>query len=93
MSILNRILLTMAALLLVVYVGLIAIAYWPYGDGVPVSELAVPEDKFVTADGMQLRYRTWGEPSADAPAIVLIHGFANSAMSFKLYFLITLKFG
>jgi pimeloyl-ACP methyl ester carboxylesterase len=83
MSILSRILFTMAGLLLVVYAGLIVFAYWPYGDGIPVAELAAPEDKFITTEGLQVRYRTWGEPATDRPAIVLIHGFANSAMSFE----------
>jgi pimeloyl-ACP methyl ester carboxylesterase len=82
MSILSRILLTMAGLLLVVYTGLVAYAYWPYGDGIPVAQLAGPDDHFLTANGHQFRYRTWGEPEDGQPAILLIHGFANSSMSF-----------
>ncbi|MDP6435653.1 MAG: alpha/beta hydrolase [Gammaproteobacteria bacterium] len=80
---LGRILVTIFGLLLVVYTGLIIFAYWPYDDGVPSVQLAAPDDKFITADGLQLRYRTWGEPDEDRPSIVLLHGFANSAMSFQ----------
>lgn len=79
----GRILVTMLGLLLVVYAILIVIAYWPYDDGVPPQEIAMPGDKFIGADGLQLRYRTWGEPGDDRKSIVLIHGFANSAMSFE----------
>ena len=83
MHIFRQILLTMATLLLIVYMGLIAYAYWPYGEELPVTELAHKEDLFVTVDGIQLRYQTWGTPQADQPAIVLIHGFANSSYTFR----------
>jgi pimeloyl-ACP methyl ester carboxylesterase len=73
----------MAVLLLIVYGGLIGYAYWPYGDGIPVEELAGPDAHFITVDGIQLRYHTWGQPGTDRPALVFIHGFANSLQSFN----------
>jgi pimeloyl-ACP methyl ester carboxylesterase len=84
MLIVRRILVTLVLLLVVVYAGLIGYAYWPAGDGVPAVELATAEDRFVDVDGMQIRYRTWGEPEPGEPAIVLIHGFANSVQTFRL---------
>ena len=83
MLILRRILLTMAMLLLIVYMGLIVFAYWPYGEGIPVAELADEDDLFVTVDGISLRYQTWGTPQPDQPTIVLLHGFANSVYTFR----------
>jgi pimeloyl-ACP methyl ester carboxylesterase len=83
MRILQRILLTTVGFFLTVYVGLIAYAYWPYGEVSPVADLAHADDLFITVDGIQLRYQSWGEPQADQPAIVLIHGFANSAFTYR----------
>ena len=83
MHIARNILKTVAILLLIVYGGLIVYAYWPYGDGVPVAELAGPNDRFVDVNGIQLRYQTWGQASPGEPALVFIHGFANSLQSFK----------
>jgi pimeloyl-ACP methyl ester carboxylesterase len=84
MLIVRRMLITIALLLLIVYAGLIAYAYWPTGDGVAAIELATAEDRFAEVDGLQIRYRTWGKPQPGEPAIVLIHGFANSLQSFRL---------
>ncbi len=83
MQIVRNILKTIVALLLIVYGGLIGYAYWPYGEGIPVEELAGPDDKFIDADGIQLRYRTWGQPRPAQPTLVFIHGFANSLQSFN----------
>ncbi|MCP4001016.1 MAG: alpha/beta hydrolase [Gammaproteobacteria bacterium] len=83
MHIFRQALLTLVTLLLIIYVGLIAYAYWPHGEEIPVAELAHKDDLFITIDGIQLRYQTWGAPQAGQPAIVLIHGFANSAFTFR----------
>jgi pimeloyl-ACP methyl ester carboxylesterase len=74
---------TIAILLLVVYGGLIIYAYWPVGEGIPVADLAGPDDRFISVDGMQLRYQVWGQPRPDQPTLVFIHGFANTLQSFK----------
>lgn len=82
---LRRSLLVLAALLFAGWLGLTAYAYRPTGiTEVPPRALADPEDRFVTVEGLELRYRTWGEPAADRPTALLIHGFANSLQSFRL---------
>ncbi len=80
----RRLLTTLVALLVLIWIGLSVYAYWPQPPGVPARELAGPDDKFIEAAGMQLRYREWGTPVAGEPAIVLIHGFANSIQTFRL---------
>ena len=77
MHIVRNILKTIAALLLIVYGGLVIYAYWPYGDGMPAGELAGPDDQFIDADGIQLRYRTWGQPKPAQPTLIFIHGFSS----------------
>jgi pimeloyl-ACP methyl ester carboxylesterase len=84
MIIVRRILLTMALLLAIVYLGMIAYAYWPVNDGVPATSLATVADRFVEVDDVNLRYREWGQRQAGEPSIVLIHGFANSLQTFRL---------
>jgi pimeloyl-ACP methyl ester carboxylesterase len=85
MKILGRIGKGLLALLLLAWLGLGAYAYWPTGiEEVPASELAGANDRFVTVDGLSLRYRTWGEPAPDRPTALLIHGFGNSLQSFRL---------
>lgn len=81
MIILRRLLLVIAALLLIGYGGLVIYAYWPYGEGLPAEQLAGPDDQFIDIDDIQLRYQTWG--TRGQPAIVLIHGFANSLQTFQ----------
>lgn len=82
---LKRIALGLAGLLALIWVGLVVYAYWPTGiQEVPARSLAAPEDRFVTVDGLELRYRTYGEPAPGKPTAVLIHGFANSLQSFRL---------
>jgi pimeloyl-ACP methyl ester carboxylesterase len=83
LQIVRNVLKTIAALLLIVYGGLIVYAYWPYGVGIPAEELAGPDDQFIDADGIQLRYRSWGQPRPAQPTLVFIHGFANSLQSFN----------
>ncbi len=79
----RRLLTALAALLVLTWVGLSIYAYWPQEPGVPARELAGPDDRFIDAAGMQLRYREWGQPVAGQPDIVLIHGFANSLQTFR----------
>lgn len=85
MRLLRRILSGLGLLVLIAYAGLIGYAYWPTGiEEVPARTLASPVDRFIDVDGLELRYRTFGEPSADKPNLILIHGFANSLQSFRL---------
>ena len=74
-----------ALFLVVVYVGLIAYAYWPTGiDEVPATELAGPDDRFIAVDDLALRYQAFGARGPGKPNLVLIHGFGNSLQSFRL---------
>jgi len=84
MRILRRIILGLVGLIAVGWLGLVAWAYWPGEPEVPARQLAGPGDRFITVDGMELRYRTFGEPAPDKPNVVLVHGFANSLQSFRL---------
>ena len=83
MQIVRNILKTIVILLAVVYGGLCIYAYWPFGEGVPIAELAGPDDRFIDASGIQLRYQSWGQDRPGQPVLVFIHGFANSLQSFQ----------
>lgn len=81
---LKRILLGLLATLALLWGAAMAWAYWPPAQpGVPAASLATAADKWVTVDGLRLRYREWGEAAADRPDILLIHGFGNSLQSFR----------
>jgi pimeloyl-ACP methyl ester carboxylesterase len=81
---LKRILLGFIGLLFAGWLGLVAWAYWPSSTKeVPAANLAGPADRFVTVDGVEIRYRTYGEPGPGKPTALLIHGFANSLQSFR----------
>ena len=82
MPIVRNVLRIMGLLLLIVYGGLVIYAYLPFGENIPIAQLAKPEDRFIEVDGMQLRYREWGVQQPDKPSLVFIHGFANSQQSF-----------
>lgn len=84
MRYLRRILLAIAMLLGLLWAGLAVWAYWPGADEVPARSLASADDRFASVDGMQLRYRSFGEPGPDKPTVVLVHGFANSLQTFRL---------
>jgi pimeloyl-ACP methyl ester carboxylesterase len=71
-------------LVVVVWIALTAWAYWPGEAEVPVAQLATEADRFIVVDGVQLRYRRWGEAGAGRPDLLLIHGFGNSLQSFRL---------
>jgi len=47
--------------------------------GVTFTEEAVPRDGFVTGNGLRFHYLDWGD--ADAPPVVLLHGFAQTCHS------------
>ena len=82
---LKRLGLGIAGLLAVAWLALVAYAYWPTGvDEVPAVNLAGPADRFVAVEGVNIRYRTWGQPAPGKPTALLLHGFANSLQSFRL---------
>ena len=81
---LKRLLGGLLGLLVLAWLGLVVYAYWPTGiEEVPAVNLAGPADRFVSVDGLNIRYRTWGQPAPDKPTAVLLHGFANSLQSFR----------
>ena len=47
--------------------------------GVTFEREAVPEDRYVEANGMRFHYLDWGNP--DAPHMLLLHGFAQTCHS------------
>ena len=47
--------------------------------GVTFEREAVPEDRYVEANGMRFHYLDWGNP--DAPDMLLLHGFAQTCHS------------
>lgn len=71
------------AVLIAAYVALIAYAYWPKPAGTTVAALATADDKFITVDGLSIRYRTYGSQGDGRPNLVLMHGFGNSLQSFR----------
>ncbi|MCC7258079.1 MAG: alpha/beta hydrolase [Gammaproteobacteria bacterium] len=85
MRTLRRILVALLVLLALLWAGLAVYAYWPAtASGASARELAGPADRFVTVEGIELRYRSFGEPAAGRPDVVLLHGFANSLQTFRL---------
>jgi pimeloyl-ACP methyl ester carboxylesterase len=84
MRVVRRILLAVIALCGMIWAGLVAYAYWPGPAEVPARQLAGAEDRFATVDGLELRYRAYGEQAPGRPNLVLLHGFANSLQSFRL---------
>jgi pimeloyl-ACP methyl ester carboxylesterase len=82
---LKRLLAGLLGLIVVLWIGLTAYAYWPTGiEEVPAVNLAGPADLFVNVDGLNLRYQTWGTPAPNKPTALLLHGFGNSLQSFRL---------
>ena len=83
MVLIRRILVALAALLVLSFIGLVAYSYWPQPAGVPSATLATDGDRFIDAGGMTLRYRVWGEPQPGQPPLVLMHGFGNTVQTFR----------
>jgi pimeloyl-ACP methyl ester carboxylesterase len=84
MQILRGLVLGLAGLLALTWAGLVAYAYWPGTPEVPARQLASTDDRFVTVNGLDIRYRSYGESTPGKPELILLHGFANSAQSFRL---------
>src|SRR5688500_7883120 len=51
--------------------------------GIQFTEAVLPEDKYVEANGMRLHYLDWGHP--EKPAMLLLHGGAQSAHSWDFF--------
>ena len=84
MRIVKRLLAAIGFLIVAAYGALVVYAYWPTGiEELPARSLAQPGDEFIAVDGLELRYRTYGEPAEDKPNMVLLHGMANTIQSFR----------
>jgi pimeloyl-ACP methyl ester carboxylesterase len=81
---LRRFIIFLIGLLALLWAGLAVYAYWPGEAEVPARELAGADDRFIEVDGLELRYRSFGEPGPGKPNVVLVHGFANSLQTFRL---------
>ena len=66
------------SLLLVLYLGLVVVAFLPQ-ETIPVSTLAGPQDKFVTVDGHTIHYLQQGS----GKPLILVHGFAGSTYTWR----------
>ncbi|MFN0089605.1 MAG: alpha/beta fold hydrolase [Acidimicrobiales bacterium] len=51
--------------------------------GIAFSQEVLPEDRYVTANGMRLHYLDWG--NAGLPKLLLLHGGAQSAHSWDFF--------
>jgi pimeloyl-ACP methyl ester carboxylesterase len=83
MRALKKTLLGAVALIGLLWLSLAIWAYWPGEPELPVDSLASADDRFVTVQGVRLRYREWGERRDGEPSLLLIHGFGNSLQSFR----------
>lgn len=83
MRFLKRVLWLCGALFVMSWAAVTTWAYWPYPSEQTIVSLADKEDRFVSVDGLTLRYREWGNKQADRPSLLLIHGFGNSLQSFR----------
>jgi pimeloyl-ACP methyl ester carboxylesterase len=66
--------------LLVVVIGPLVFPLPPLEDTVPPQELADPDSLFAEVNGLEVHYKLAGEGE---PALVLLHGFAASAFSWR----------
>lgn len=83
MKFFKRLTLALLALVGITWLGLTAWAYWPGTPEVPIAQLVKPEDRFVTVNGVRLRYRSYGDAGPGRPDLLLLHGFGNSLQSFR----------
>ena len=79
-KILKNILFSFLILFGIAYISLIVYAYLP-DEEMPIKELASDNDKFISIEEREIRYRISGED--DNPNIILIHGFGNSINTWR----------
>ena len=74
----KKIVTVILGVLMVLYLGLVVIAYLPQ-ETVPVSTLAGPQDKFITVNNCTIHYLQQGS----GKPIILVHGFAGSTYTWR----------
>lgn len=52
----------------------------PLEGTLPPEQLADPDSRFVTVNGIRIHYKTWGEGQ---PVLILLHGFGASTFSWR----------
>ena len=77
---LKAILLSVLILFSITYIALIVYAYLPYEE-IPINKLASDNDRFISIEERNIRYRISGEDKN--PNIILIHGFGNSINTWR----------
>jgi pimeloyl-ACP methyl ester carboxylesterase len=75
---LKKICTVIITLLLVLYLGLVVVAFLPQ-ETIPVSQLSGPRDKFVTVNGQTIHYLQQGS----GKPLILVHGFAGSTYTWR----------
>lgn len=73
----------LCSLLGLLLIGPLIIPIAPLRDTVPPRQLADPDSRFVTVDGVELHYKTAGDPGSPT-AFVLLHGFGSSTYSWRV---------
>lgn len=71
---------SLGGLILLGYGAAVILAFLPHEER-PRRELTTEQDHLIQVDGVTLRYREHGDPAA--PALVLLHGFANSLQTWR----------
>jgi pimeloyl-ACP methyl ester carboxylesterase len=67
-------------ILLLLLIGPFLIPIPPLTDTIPVRQLAEPDSRFATLNGLDLHYKSVGNGE---PALILLHGFAASVFSWR----------
>ena len=76
----RRITMAVVGLIGLAYVTAVTIALLPHEE-VPRAMLTTDTDQLINVEGVTLRYRAFGDPTA--PALILLHGFANSLQTWR----------
>jgi pimeloyl-ACP methyl ester carboxylesterase len=76
----RRIIVAVVGLVGLGYAVAVTVALLPHEE-VPRAALTIDADQLITVEGVTLRYRTFGDRAA--PALVLLHGFANSLQTWR----------
>lgn len=74
------VLVILAAVSVIVFLGPFLVPVPPLQDTVPPQELADPDSRFLDVDGVTIHYKTEGE---NQPVMILLHGFGASVFSWR----------
>ena len=74
----QKIVISIIAVIAALYCALVIFAYLPQ-ETIPVSQLAGPQDKFITVNGQTIHYLQQGS----GKPLILVHGFAGSTYTWR----------